>query len=144
MNIPGSLAAPAPLTDPEEPNDDVSQVKPGQLFPLGEPALTTSARPSGRITATLDTSEDPDDLYRVWVPAHRTVRAKVSGGGRAAARIWGPQTGSVNEALAARRRDLKGQSITAGKKGFGAYVQVILTSRSADARYVLSVTASKR
>ena len=144
LSIPASLAAPAPLVDPQEPNDDVSQVKPGQLFPLGEPPLTTSASPSGRITATLDTSEDPDDLYRIWVPAHRTVRAKVSGAGRAAARIWGPQTGSVNEGLAARRRDLKGQSITAGRKGFGAYVQVILTSRSADARYVLSVTASKR
>jgi hypothetical protein len=144
LNIPASLAAPTPPADPQEPNDDVSQVKPGQLFPLGEPALTTSAKPSGRITATLDTSEDPDDLHRIWVPAHRTVRATVTAGGRAAARIWGPQTGSVNEGVAARRRDLKGQSITAGKKGFSAYVQVLLTSRSADARYALSVTASKR
>jgi subtilase family protein len=144
LNISASLAAPAPPPDPQEPNDDVSQVKPGQLFPLGEPALTTSARPSGRIAAALDTSEDPDDLYRIWVPAHRTVRAAVTAGGRAAARIWGPQTVSVAEGVAARRRDLKGQRITAGKKGFGAYVEVLLTSRSAGARYALSVTAAKR
>jgi subtilisin family serine protease len=144
VNIPASLAAPAPPPDLGEPNDDISQVKPGQLFELGEPPLTTTAKPSTRIAATLDASEDPHDLYRVWVPAHKTVRVTVSGGGRAAARIWGPQTVSVNEGLAARRRDLKGQSIRATKRGFAAYVEVLLTGSSADASYVLSVTAAKR
>jgi subtilisin family serine protease len=144
VNIPASLAAPAPPPDLGEPNDDISQVKPGQLFELGEPPLTTTAKPSTRIAATLDASEDPHDLYRVWVPAHKTVRVTVSGGGRAAARIWGPQTVSVNEGLGARRRDLKGQSIRATKRGFAAYVEVLLTGSSADASYVLSVTAAKR
>jgi hypothetical protein len=144
VNIPASLAAPAPAMDPGEPNDDVAQVKPGRLFPLGEPPLTTTTKPSSRIAATLNVSEDPDDLYRIWVPAHRTVRATVAARGQAAARIWGPQTVSMDEGIAARRRDLKGQSITAGNKGFSAYVEVLLTSRSAAARYILSVTASKR
>ena len=119
-------------------------MKPGQLFELGEPALTTTAKPSTRVAATLDASEDPQDLYRVWVPAHKTVRVTVSAAGRAVARIWGPNTLSVNEGLAARRRDLKGQSISATKKGFAAYVEVLLTGRSTDASYLLSVTASKR
>ena len=44
----------------------------------------------------------------------------------------------------ARRRDLKGQSIRATKKGFVAYVEVLLTGRSTDASYVLSVKAAKR
>jgi len=144
VNIPAALAAPAPPTDPGEPNDDIGQVKPGQLFELGEPPLTTTAKPSARIAATLDASEDPHDVYRIWVPAHKTVRVAVSAGGRAAARIWGLQTVSVDEGLAARRRDLKGQSIRAGKKGFAAYVEVLLTGRSTDASYVLSVTAAKR
>ncbi len=144
VNIPGSLAAPAPPPDPGEPNDDVSQVKPGQLFQLGETALTTTAKPFTRIAATLDAAEDPQDLYRIWVPAHKTVRAKVSSGGRATSRIWGSQTVSVNEGLAARRRDLKGQSIRATKKGFPAYVEVLLTGRSTDASYLLNVTAAKR
>jgi subtilisin family serine protease len=144
VNIAASLAAPAPPTDPGEPNDDVSQVKPGQLFQLGEPALTTTTKPSTRIAATLNAWKDPQDLYRIWVPAHKTVRAAVSAGGRAAARIWGPQTVSVHEGLAARRRDLKGQSIKAGGKGFAAYVEVLLTGRSTDASYLLSVTAAKR
>jgi subtilisin family serine protease len=144
LNIPASLAAPAPPPDPGEPNDDVEQVKPGQLFELGEPPLTTTTKPSTRVAATLDASEDPRDLYRVWVPARKTVRVTVSGGGRAVARIWGPKTLSVNEGLAARRRDLRGQSIQATKKGFAAYVEVLLTGRSTNASYVLSVTAAKR
>jgi subtilisin family serine protease len=144
VNIPAALAAPAPPTDPGEPNDDIGQVKPGQLFELGEPPLTTTAKPSARIAATLDASEDPHDVYRIWVPAHKTVRVAVSARGRAAARIWGLQAVSVDEGLAARRRDLKGQSIRAGKKGFAAYVEVLLTGRSTDASYVMSVTAAKR
>jgi hypothetical protein len=143
VNIPASLVAPAPAPDPGEPNDDIEQVKPGQLFELGEPALTTPAKPSTRVAATLDASEDPRDLYRVWVPARKTVRVTVSGG-RAVGRIWGPSAVSVNEGVTARRRDLKGQSIKATKKGFAAYVEVLLTGRSTDASYVLNVTAARR
>jgi hypothetical protein len=120
-------------------------VKPHALFPTGQPALTTAAQPSNRIAATLDANKDPRDLYRIWVPAHRTVRVSVTGAdGNAAARIWGPQTVSVDEALAARRRDLKGTLARAGNTGFAAYVEVLLTGRSADAQYVLSVQSSKR
>jgi len=145
VNIPASLTAPAPPPDPGEPNDDISQVKPGQLFELGEPPLTTTTKPNGRIAATLDAAEDPRDVYRIWVPAHKIVRVAVTAGGRAAARIWGPQTVSVtSESNAERRRDLRGQSIHALKKGFAAYVEVLLTGRSTDASYVLTVKAAKR
>ena len=145
MNIPASLTAPAPLPDPGEPNDDIAQVKPGQLFELGESPLTTTTKPNGRIGATLDAAEDPRDVYRIWVPAHKIVRVAVTAGGRAAARIWGPQTVSVtSESNAERRRDLRGQSIQALKKGFAAYVEVLLTGRSTDASYVLTVKAAKR
>jgi hypothetical protein len=44
----------------------------------------------------------------------------------------------------ARRRDLKGPSVRARKKGLVAYVEVLLTGRSSDAKYTLSVTAAKR
>jgi subtilisin family serine protease len=144
VDIPNALAAPAPPRDPDEPNDDVNQVKPGGLFPAGEPALTTAARPSNRIAATLDASDDPSDLYRIWVPARRVVRVSVSSGGNATARIWGPLTTSVDENLADRRRDLKGQLVRAGASGFAAYVEVLLTGRSTEAQYVLSVRSSTR
>jgi hypothetical protein len=145
LDIPGALAAPAPAPDPSEPNDDVKQVKPGALFSVGDPWLTTSAKPSNRIAARLDDTEDPRDLYRIWVPPHRVVRATVvTGRSNATARIWGPQTNSVGESLSQRRRDLKGQLIRGGKKGVGAYVEVLLTGRTRNASYVLAVTATKR
>jgi subtilisin family serine protease len=144
LDIPGALAAPTPAVDPDEPNDDVPQVKPGELFPDGEPPLTTPGRTSTRIAASLDAGEDPRDIYRIWVPAHRTIHLGVAAGGRAAARIWGPKTISIDEPILPRRRDLKGPTITAGRKGFEAYVEVLLTGRALRTRYVLSVTAAKR
>ncbi|HXY80438.1 MAG TPA: S8 family serine peptidase [Gaiellaceae bacterium] len=144
LDIPNALAAPAPPRDPQEPNDDVDEVKPRGLFATGQPALTTAAKASNRIAGTLDVEEDPRDLYRIWVPAHRVVRVSVAAAGDAAARIWGPKTRSVNESLAARRRDLEGQLVRAGSTGFAAYVEVLLTGRTAEAQYVLSVRASTR
>jgi subtilisin family serine protease len=144
LSIPAALTAPTPPNDPFEPNDDIPQVKPGRLFEAGEPPLTTPAKPSIRLAASLDDAEDPRDVYRIWVPARRTVRVSVAAGGNAAARIWGPFTQSTAEGVNARRRDLRGQSITGGAKGFTAYVEVLLTGRSTNTRYVLSVTASKR
>lgn len=144
VNIPAALAAPTPPRDPGEPNDDVEQVRPGRLFATGQPALTTAARPSIRVSASLDASDDPRDVYRIWVPAHRVVRVSVASGGTAAARIWGPKTISTNEGLKARRRDLRGTTMAAGKKGSAAYVEVLLTGRSPRTPYTLSVTAARR
>ena len=145
VNIPAALAGPTPPKDPGEPNDDINQVKPGGLFAAGEPALTTATKPSNRIAASLDSSEDPRDVYRIWVPAHRVVRTQiVSGASDAAVRIWGPSTTSVEEAILPRRRDLKGPLIRGASKGFEAYAEVLLTGRTNTASYVLSVTASKR
>ncbi|MGZ4353793.1 MAG: S8 family peptidase [Gaiellaceae bacterium] len=144
LSIPNALAAAAPQRDPQEPNDDVNEVKPRGLFATGQPALTTAVKASNRIAGTLDMVEDPSDLYRIWVPPHRVVRVSVAADGNATARIWGPRTASVNELLAARRRDLKGQLVQAGNTGFTAFVEVLLTGRAGEAQYLLSVRASTR
>jgi hypothetical protein len=144
VSIPAALAGAAPTPDPMEPNDNINEIRPGALFPDGRPLLTAATTPSMRIAARLDNAEDPRDLYRIWVPAHRVVRAGVSAGGAAAARIWGPSTAGVDEGIASRRRDLKGPLIRGGNKSSVAYVEVLLTGRAATASYVLSVTASKR
>lgn len=74
LDIPAALAAPAPPNDPLEPNDTIGEA-------ASEPALTTRAHPSTRISATLDAVKDPIDLYRVYVPATRTrVHLSVTGG----------------------------------------------------------------
>jgi len=144
IDIPAALAAPAPPNDPDEPNDDIRQVKPGMLFSLGEPPLTSPTRPSTRIVGTLQQGDDTRDIYRIWVPAKKYVHVSTASAGNAAARIWGPKTVAVLEGLAARRRDLKGQRMYGGKTGSAAYVEVLLTGRSDTARYTLSVTASRQ
>jgi hypothetical protein len=143
VDIPAALAAPTPPNDPFEPNDDISQVKPGSLFEEGEPPLTTSAKPTVRLAATLDTGDDPRDVYRIWVPAKRYVHVSVASSGNAAARLWGPQTTSTHEGVKAQRRDLRGQKMYGGARGSAAYVEVLLTGRSPEASYTLSVTVAK-
>ena len=143
VDIPAALAAPAPPADPLEPNDDINEVKPGGLFHEGQAAITTAAKPSVRLSGSLDANEDPRDLYRIWVPAHQTVRVSVAAGGAAAARIWGPQTVSMDEGVTARRRDLKGTQMSGGKHGSAAYVEVLPTGKTVAASYVLAVRASR-
>jgi subtilisin family serine protease len=144
IDIPAALAAPTPANDPDEPNDDIRQVRPGVLFSLGEPPLTSPTRPSTRIVGMLDQGDDAHDVYRIWIPARKYVHISTASDGNAAARIWGPKTVAIREGIAARRRDLKGQQLYGGKDGTQAYVEVLLTGRSGTARYTLSVTASKK
>ena len=40
-----------------------------------EPPLTTVTRRTGRIAGRVDEWEDPRDVFRVWLPAHRRVVA---------------------------------------------------------------------
>jgi hypothetical protein len=145
VDLAAALALPTPPNDPSEPNDDVVQVKPGQVFSSGQPPLTSPAQTSKRIAGTLLQADDPRDLYRIWVPAHERVRVSVTTRDKAAAaRIWGPMTYTVDEPPALRKRDFDGPAITGGAVGRYAYAEVILTGRSPSATYVLSVQAASR
>jgi hypothetical protein len=79
LDIEAALAMPAPPRDPYEPNDDADEVEPHGLFTNGTPALTTLSRGAAALTARVDVHEDPHDLYRVLVPAHRRVLATTTG-----------------------------------------------------------------
>jgi len=142
IDIAAALALPTPAPDPGEPNDDVGMVKPGLFFSSGEPPITTSTHSSTRLVGTLLQAEDPRDLYRIWVPARRTVRVSIAAHNNATARIWGPKTITLDEPQALRKRDLLGPSITGGPVGRYAYVEVELTGRSLSATYTLSVRAA--
>jgi hypothetical protein len=77
LNIDAALALPTsriPASDPDEPNDNLVWVD-GRAF--GKPAdpIWSGGGPV-RLHATLDREEDPVDVYRIVVPAHR--KAKVS------------------------------------------------------------------
>lgn len=79
LDLGAALALPAPIDDPFEPNDDINQVNPVKdMYLSKEPPLTTATRRAGRIAGRVDEWEDPRDVFRVWLPAHRRVVAKLT------------------------------------------------------------------
>ena len=78
LNVPAALALAAPVKDQGEPNDDVDAVTPGREGYHGTPAFTRRAKTSNRTSGRIDAAEDPRDVYRVWLPKGKTVRARLS------------------------------------------------------------------
>lgn len=79
LDLPALLSRPMPAADHSEPNDDVYQVKPRGLFRQAVAAIVRPGRRTARIRATLDATEDPVDVYRVWVAARGAVTVRVRG-----------------------------------------------------------------
>ena len=70
-----SLAAPAPEGDPLEPNDSIAEID-GTVFQgADDPVWSGGARK--RIPASVDSVEDPIDVYRVRIPARTRWKALV-------------------------------------------------------------------
>jgi hypothetical protein len=78
LDLPAALRQPLPSVDPLEPNDDVNQVKPGGLFKQPAAALTRPGRARATLRGRLDRTEDPVDVYRVFVPARQGVRVRLA------------------------------------------------------------------
>jgi hypothetical protein len=95
LDIPAALAEEAPSSDLQEPNDDVYQVKANGLFEQATRPVTRPGKPNATFEARLDITEDYEDVYRVWIPAGRTVAATVRGTGNVDAELWQPNTPSV-------------------------------------------------
>jgi subtilisin family serine protease len=136
LNIPSALNFKAPARDPQEPNEKARQIEPHGLFPNGTPPLTAPGRATGSISARVDRSEDPIDLYRVWAPGGRTLRAQV--------------TGSVLVRLI--ERTTRERTLAVGKhgvatyqnKGKGVYVYAEVRPAGRVAEYKLRLTAARR
>jgi hypothetical protein len=77
LNVPAALAAVPPPVDPDEPNDDIYQVVAGKLFRNAEPPPASPGHGRAEVTARLDVTEDPEDVFRVWVPGHGRVAIRV-------------------------------------------------------------------
>jgi hypothetical protein len=132
LDVPSALAAAPPPVDPQEPNDDVFLVRPRGLFVQGTTPLTAPGRPSASLTARLDVTEDPEDVYRVFVPAHKRVRVTMKPTQNAQLEIWGPSTRTVGERGPARKRDLMGASTRAST----ATESVVVANKTARSRIV--------
>ena len=117
LDVPLALAVPPPGKDPQEPNEDVTYVKPGGLLGRAAAPLTAASRKSGGVTARLDFGEDPRDVYRVWIPGGRAASIALQpSGGDVDLAAWGPKTKTVLETGSARKRDFRGLSERTGAK----------------------------
>jgi subtilisin family serine protease len=143
LYIPNGLTAAAQPRDPTEPNEDISHVTPNRLFRNPDPPITSPGRTRGSLSARLDFSEDPRDLYRVWVPGRRTTIVTLTPTADVDLAVWGPRTVSVLEGGKARRRDFRGRSERSGSRA--ETVRVTNTSRRGAFHYVeASVGSSGR
>jgi hypothetical protein len=155
LDIPAALTNPAPAPDPQEPNDDVDHVRAGGLFRQATTGLTRPGRPRAALVARLDSTEDLEDLYRVWVPGHRTLVATLRPNGDAQVAAWGPKTRTVFERGAALKRDLVAASLKRGtatdvirvqnktRRGAYYYLDVFLARNVQRVTYRLAVTTQR-
>jgi hypothetical protein len=114
LDIPTALTAPAPAPDPNEPNEDIDHVRAGGLFRQATAGLTRPGRGRATLSARLDETEDPEDVYRIWVPGRRRVVATLRANADVQLAAWGPRTRTVFERGAALKRDLLTTSFKRG------------------------------
>jgi hypothetical protein len=155
LNVPAALARKPPAADPQEPNEDVYLVRPNGLTRVGKPPLTRQGRLRATLKAQLERREDPEDLYRAWLPARGKLVVTVRPTANVSLEIWGQKTRTVFERGAAAQRDLIGVSAHGGKrfervtlKGRGVgqfvYVDVFLPKNVVQASYAVSVAPAAR
>ena len=161
LDILAALGTGPPMPrDPQEPNEDVSYIKPGGILHRAAAPLTFAGHKNGKIFARLDRGDDPRDVYRFWVPRGKEASVALQPfDGDADLALWGPKTVSVLETGRARKRDSRGVSERSGTKrdrlrvrntnGRSAYFYAEATYAAGNAnssrhpagnRYVLSVS----
>jgi hypothetical protein len=155
LNVPAAIARKAPPADPQEPNEDIYLVRPNGLTRGGKAPLTVQNRPRAAIKASVERREDPEDVYRLWLPAKGKIVVTVKPTANVQLELWGKSTTTVFERGAAAKRDLLGTSAHAGArfervtlKGRGAgqfvYADVFLPKTGVQANYTLSVAPAAR
>jgi hypothetical protein len=157
LDINAALTQEAPSTDQEEPNDDIRMIKANGLFQDATDPITRPGRAGASFGARLDISEDPEDVYRLYVPPERTVRVTVVPDTDVDVDLWKPGASTVLLRGQARKRNLFGSSRTRGrnpekvsvrntsKRGFYAFLDVYLQrGRARNAEYRVSVSTARR
>lgn len=140
LSIPNALAFRTPARDPQEPNEDPAQIEPHGLFPTGTQPLNGPGRLGGFLSARLDRSEDPVDLYRAWAPARSVLHVRTSGAVRVRVLRRVPRTAKTAPLAVAKGGATAYRNATA--HGAYVYVEVRPAVRAVD--YTLRLTAARR
>lgn len=150
IDLPQALARPTPIVDPQEPNDDIDQIKGGAVFERSAALLTTHRKPSTRFRARLERNEDPNDVYRVLVPAGKQISISIFSSGDPGATLWGPLTTTVytgerqNWLAASNKPGRRAERLVyrnEGRRAIVAYLDVWIPRNAAERllRYTVSI-----
>ena len=142
LDLPAALAAPTPPADPLEPNDDVDQVVTGRLG-KGYASVNGPTGVNATFAATLDSAEDPDDVYRLVVPAARRLVVTLSADAGVRVDLWsGRATSTADEprlrlAVGQGRSSLRRQAAwtNRGKRATAVFLHVEPAARGLRPRY---------
>jgi hypothetical protein len=141
LSIPDALAFRTPTRDPQEPNEDPAEIEPHGLFATGTEPLTAPGHLGGFLSAHVDRSEDPVDLYRVWAPGRMVLRARTIGSVAVRLLPRAPRTKKMRP-LAAGKHGVVAYRNEA-RRGAYVYVEIRLAGvRVAD--YTLRLTVARR
>jgi hypothetical protein len=157
LNVQAALTQAAPTSDQKEPNDDIRMVRANGLFQNATDPITRPGKSSASFRARLDISEDPEDVYRLYVPPGRRVSVTVAPDADVDVDLWKPGATTVLLRGAARKRNLFASSRKRGRaaekvsvrnatgRGFYAYLDVyVQRGRTRKAEYRLSVSTVRR
>jgi subtilisin family serine protease len=150
LDVGRALSWPAPIRDLQEPNDDMEFVRPAGFFAAGTAPLTTTTKTRSSLAARLDAMEDPRDMYRIWLPARRSVRVTVRSAADVDVAVWREGTFTVAQPASGARLAVsakpgtgnEGLVVKPSSRGRWAYVAVTPGHRVPAADYRLSVVAS--
>ena len=151
LDVAAALALPAPVRDPFEPNDDIDEVDPAQdMYLSRQPPLTSASRRTGRVAGRVDEWEDPRDVVRVWLPAHRRVVASLTATANADLSLFSASAPTVIGRFATTGRLARAQAAGTNEtlvydnpgRGRWAYVAVTLPRTTVSATYRLSVSSA--
>jgi hypothetical protein len=150
LNVAAALALPAPIRDPYEPNDDIDEVDPnGNRYVSNEPALTTAVKRSARIAGRVDRYEDPQDVFRVWLPAAGRLATTLTATTDGDLALYSAAAHSVVGRFAtgrlavARTKGTRERLVYTNKgKGRWAYLAVRPGASALDATYSLAVASA--
>jgi hypothetical protein len=114
LNVPAALSQTAPPIDPHEPNEDINEITAGGLFAKNDTPVTSPGHGRASFRARLDVTEDPEDVYRVWVPPHRRVTIRVIPTDDVDVELWDPSSPSVHITGADKAKHLIDSSTKSG------------------------------
>jgi hypothetical protein len=152
LQVRGALTAAPDRAEPREPNDDVPFVD-GTYFGRRQAPLFGARSRSRSIVARLDQWEDPSDVYRIVLPARRSLRITVRPSfGDADLAVFSSAARTIDRRRGLLARSLRGGRATdsvrvtnRSRRSRTAYVAVYVDRgiSELDAGYRLSVSRSR-